>query len=465
MGVTDLLAAYVRILGHRVAYAAVVGNKQMLTNVNSVEEINAIVAAIHALAGPDGGSRILYREPSVLYGSPEGVMDSIAALEETLGHKAAAFALSRNPALLQGGRAVHIRVAMQTLQDVLGGDGVLAAKLVNKNTLLLGTNGETVRQSFDALCAMFGGSTAAIALIKRNSGLLRTRPNTLYEALDALAEILGDAEAAADAVSVNRTLLKARPETLRGAFAALVAVYGSVEAARAVARMQLGVLRSLPKTIVAAYEALRELFGEETAHSMIEMTPGLLQIRAAALRYNFAHFKSFLGSERAADMAESMPHVIKMRVGRAAEVTAAMVEVYGGSEAAAANVYPPTYRLTGEFLRERWKCLRQALGDDDVARSVVLEDPQLLTCETWRACRNRLRRTGVVMDDPDCEDGEGLIVRDDREEALRQRKEKNAAGPRVMEPTRAVKTHRGAAAVAAAKKTAGERKRASAAAP
>ena len=326
-----------RILGRRVAFLAVVGNKNMLTNVNSVSEIDQIVAEITRLTGFEAASRILYREPSVLYGSHGAVVESIAALEETLGTAAAAFALGRNPALLQSGRAQHIRVALQTLQELLGGDGAVAAEMVQKNTLLLGTNGDTLRGSFDALCAMFGGPDAAKELIRMNPGLLRTRVSTLYESIEALAQIFGSMDAAADAVNMNRSLLKARPITLLGAFDALVEVYGSKEAARAVARMQLGVLRSLPKTIRAANIALRETCGEEAARSMIEMTPGLLQIRASALKYNLAHFKAFLGQQRAERMADSMPHLIKMRMGRAAEVTAALVEIYGTKEDAAAN--------------------------------------------------------------------------------------------------------------------------------
>ena len=336
-GKKELLDAYVRILGRRVAFLAVVGNKNMLTNVNSVVEIDQIVAEISRLTGAEACSRILYREPSVLYSSPEAVSDSIAALEETLGTAAGAFALGRNPALLQSGRAAHIRVALQTLQGLLGGDGATAAELVQKNTLLLGTNGDTLRSSFDALCAMFGGPDAAKELIRRNPGLLRTRVSTLYESIEALAEIFGHVDAAADAVNMNRSLLKARPETLRGAFEALTEVYGSREAARAVARMQLGVLRSLPSTIRSAHAALVEACGEEAARSMIEMTPGLLQIRPVALRYNLAHFQAFLGANRAARMADSMPHLIKMRVGRAAEITAALVEIYGSKDEAAAN--------------------------------------------------------------------------------------------------------------------------------
>jgi len=336
-GATKLLEAYVRILGRRVAFLAVVGNKMMLANPNTVDEIDGIVAEITRLAGKDGASRILYREPSVLYCAPTAVSETIAALEETLGSAAGAFALGRNPALMQSGRAAHIRVSLQTLQDVLGGDGALAAEIVQKNTMLMGTNGETLRAAFDALCAMFGGAEAAIALIRCNPGLLRTRVSTLYESIEALAEIFGNMDDAADAVNLNRSLLKARPETLRGSFAALQEVYGSVEAARAVARMQLGVLRSSPVTIRAAHAALRSECGEAAARSMIEMTPGLLQIRPAALRYNLAHFKAFLGDERGSAMADAMPHLIKMRVGRAAEVTAAMVEVYGSKEAAAAN--------------------------------------------------------------------------------------------------------------------------------
>ena len=391
MGKTELLETYVRILGRRVAFLAALGNKNLLTNVNTLEEIDEIVAQITRLTGFEAASRILYREPSVLYGSPEAVAEGIAALEETLGTAAAAFALGRNPALLQSGRATHIRVALQTLQELLGGDGAIAAEMVQKNTLLLGTNADTLRGSFDALCAMFGGPEAAKELIRMNPGLLRTRVSTLYESIEALAEIFGSMDAAADAVNLNRSLLKARPTTLLGAFAALVEVYGSKEAARAVALMQLGVLRSLPTTIRAAHAALREVCGEEVARNMIEMTPGLLQIRPMALKYNLAHFKAFLGERRAERMADAMPHLIKMRVGRAAEVTAALVEIYGSKEDAAANCvrapalmrraapalrrpeppaaqYPPSFRLTGEFLRERWKNLKTAFGGDESAR-------------------------------------------------------------------------------------------------
>ena len=495
-----MLEAYVRILGRRVAFLAVVGNKNMLLNANSVDEIEAIVADITRLAGRDGGSRILYREPSVLYCSPAAVAESIAALEETLGSAAAAFALGRNPALLQGGRAAHIRVALQTLQDILGGDGPLAAELVQKNTMLLGTNAETMRAAFDALCAMFGGPEAAIALIRGNPGLLRTRVSTLYESIEALADIFGTTAAAADAVNLNRSLLKARPDTLRGSFEALQQVYGSVEAARAVARMQLGVLRSNPSTIRAAHRALREACGEAAARSMIEMTPGLLQIRPAALRYNLAHFKAFLGDERASAMADSMPHLIKMRVGRAAEVTAAMLEVYGSNEAAAANCVrapftflacvlwrvltwrgrcavsahvPADWGVSARALEEsQGRLWRQRAGaylnmgidgciaalcrawcsdaeGAQSAREVVMADPQLLTCLTWEATLARLKRTGVVALLPAEGEPPPLAQQAPPSDTPRRRGNPSGAG-RVKEPQRAAKTVKGAMEVAAA---------------
>jgi hypothetical protein len=108
--------------------------------------------------------------------------------------------------------------------------------------------------------------------------------------------------------------------------------------------------------------------------------------------------------------------------------------------------YPPTYRLTGEFLRERWKNLKAAFGDSEAAaREVVLADPQLLTCLTWDATLARLDRTGVVSLTPEA-------TPTPQQAAAQEpppRRSRSGAG-RIKEPQRAAKTVKGAAEVAAA---------------
>ena len=100
-------------------------------------------------------------------------------------------------------------------------------------------------------------------------------------------------------------------------------------------------------------------------------------------------------------------------------------------------------------------CLTARAVTWQVTRDIVLADPQLLTCNNWEATLTRLDRTGVVMLLPP----DGLPAPPLPHEAvkraslnvLKRAKSTGRGSPkRVMEPRRAAKTVKGAAAVAEA---------------
>ena len=401
-GKASLVDAYAKYLGRHRALSACMSNEvvrclvcphtvalavtllgtlpaQMLSTATSPSQVEACFKALAKAVGDTAARAVCQREPSVLYQKPETIVAVCTSLTSALGPEGAAYALCRNPTLMQPNRDSHVAGALDALATVFGGDTQIASQLAQRNTLLLGTRPGTIIGAFKALVSLFGHDEA-LQMAGQHPGLLRSMPTTMKAAVEELAGILGSVAAAHEAVRQNSALLKARRVTLRGSFEMLCTLFGK-QTALSMVHAQLGLLRSRAATLKASHDAIVGALGPEVSPIVMASVPVLLQCRDKVIEYNWNALSSTVGIPAGRSIAAAAPHSLTLRLGRLPELLALLVDVFGSPDTLVDAAHPQVFKAAPAQVANRWGTIvRMCGGDEATAKAAVIANSRLLTC-------------------------------------------------------------------------------------
>eukprot|EP01046_Picozoa_sp_COSAG06_P010304 COSAG06_NODE_561_length_14287_cov_13.422047_10_plen_572_part_00 len=327
-------------------------------------------AGLAGAVGTPQSQRLVLKNPMVLAAPPATTRGAMEALVDFFGRETAMDVIWRSPSVLM---APRIAETVQVLRGAFSEKDV--QEMVARNPAVLKAPVATVKSALAALMEFYGGDDAAVlAMVLQSPGVLMARG--IAGTLEVLRGAFSEKDVRA-MVARNPAVLKARVATVESALAALMEFYGGDDAAVLAMVLQSPGVLMAPR-IAGTLEVLRGAFSEKDVRAMVEQSPAVLTAPVATVESALAALMEFYGGDDAAVLATVLqsPGVLKApRIAGTLQMEA-LVDFFG-RETAMDVIWRSPSVLMSRGIAGTLEVLRGAFSEKDV-QEMVARNPAVL---------------------------------------------------------------------------------------